>query len=155
MTQGKVFEKEDGDVYFVGHLSIPPFLVDGAPTMSEQQKINGTGLARIYRAMTCSRTGIATAFRNEAAFRQELYLCVVLLPLALWLGHTNVERALMVGSLLVVLIVELLNTAIEAVVDRISADRHALSGLAKDLGSAAVSMALLLTVAVWGLILLG
>lgn len=123
--------------------------------MSEQQKINGTGLGRIYRAMTCSRTGIATAFRNEAAFRQELYLCAVLLPLGLWLGHSNVERALLVGSLLVVLIVELLNTAIEVVVDRISADRHALSGLAKDLGSAAVSMALLLTASVWALILLG
>ncbi len=123
--------------------------------MSEQQKINGTGLARIFRAMTCSRTGIAAAFRNEAAFRQEVLLCAVLLPLGLWLGHTGVERALMVGSLLLVLIVELVNTAIEVVVDRISADRHALSGLAKDLGSAAVSMAILLTGTVWALILLG
>ena len=155
MTPGKVFEKEDG-ACILGGVFFPSFFWQmEQTTMSEQQKINGTGLARIYRAMTCSRTGIATAFRNEAAFRQELYLCVVLLPLALWLGHTNVERALMVGSLLVVLIVELLNTAIEAVVDRISADHHTLSGLAKDLGSAAVSMALLLTVAVWALILLG
>lgn len=123
--------------------------------MSEQQKINGTGLARIFRAMTCSRTGIATAFRNEAAFRQEVLLCAILLPLGLWLGHTNVERALLVGCLLLVLIIELLNTAVEVVVDRISADRHALSGLAKDLGSAAVSMAILLVVTVWALILLG
>ena len=121
--------------------------------MTEQQKINGTGLARILRAITCSKTGIAAAFRNEAAFRQEVILCAVLVPLALWLGQSNVERALLVGSLLLVLIVELLNTAVEAVVDRISADRHQLSGLAKDLGSAAVSLALLLTVAVWGLVL--
>ena len=116
-------------------------------------KINGNGLARIYRAMTCSKTGIITAFRNEAAFRQEVILCMILLPLALWLGQNNVERALLVGCLLILLIVELINTAIEVVVDRISADRHELSGLAKDLGSAAVSMAILLTVIVWGLVL--
>jgi diacylglycerol kinase (ATP) len=123
--------------------------------MTEQQKINGTGLARIFRAMTCSKTGIAAAFRNEAAFRQEVMLCAVLLPIALWLGQTNVERALLVASLLLVLIVELLNTAVEVVVDRIGVDRHELSGLAKDLGSAAVSMAILLTVIVWVLVLLG
>ncbi|WP_448871022.1 diacylglycerol kinase [Desulfobulbus propionicus] len=121
--------------------------------MTEQQKINGTGLARILRAMTCSKAGIIAAFRNEAAFRQEVFLCALLVPLALWLGQSNVERALLAGSVLLVLIVELLNTAIEVVVNRISADRHALSGLAKDLGSAAVSMAILLTVAVWGLVL--
>jgi diacylglycerol kinase (ATP) len=121
--------------------------------MTEQQKINGTGLARILRAMTCSKAGIIAAFRNEAAFRQEVFLCALLVPLALWLGQSNVERTLLVGSVLLVLIVELLNTAIEVVVNRISADRHALSGLAKDLGSAAVSMAILLTVAVWGLVL--
>ncbi|MDD2468657.1 MAG: diacylglycerol kinase [Desulfobulbus sp.] len=118
-----------------------------------QDKINGTGLARILRAWTCSKTGIRTAFRNEAAFRQEVIFCLFLLPLALWLGQSNVERALLVGCLLVVLIVELLNTAVEVVVDRISSDRHELSGLAKDLGSAAVSMAILLTLAVWGLVL--
>lgn len=121
--------------------------------MTEQQKINGTGLARILRAMTCSKAGIIAAFRNEAAFRQEVFLCALLVPLALWLGQSNVERALLAGSVLLVLIVELLNTAIEVVVNRISADRHALSGLAKDLGSAAVSMAILLTVAVWALVL--
>jgi diacylglycerol kinase (ATP) len=123
--------------------------------MTGQQKINGTGLARIFRAITCSKTGIAAAFRNEAAFRQEVILCAVLLPIALWLGQTNVERALLVASLLLVLIVELLNTAVEVVVDRIGVDRHELSGLAKDLGSAAVSMAILLTVVVWVLVLLG
>ena len=122
--------------------------------MGEQKKINGAGLARIFRAMICSKSGIIAAFRNEAAFRQEVILCVFLLPLALWLGGTNVERALLTGTLFIVLIVELLNTAVEVVVDRISADRHELSGLAKDLGSAAVSMAILLTVVVWALVLL-
>ena len=122
--------------------------------MGEQEKINGAGLARIFRAMICSKSGIIAAFRNEAAFRQEVILCVFLLPLALWLGGTNVERALLAGTLFIVLIVELLNTAVEVVVDRISADRHELSGLAKDLGSAAVSMAILLTVVVWALVLL-
>jgi diacylglycerol kinase (ATP) len=125
-----------------------------AADMTEQQKINGTGLARILRAITCSKTGITTAFRNEEAFRQEVILCAVMLPLALWLGQTNVERALLVASLLLVLIVEVLNTAIEVVVNRIGIDRHELSGLAKDLGSAAVSMAIFLTVVVWGLVLL-
>ena len=121
--------------------------------MNEQQKINGTGLARILRAITCSKTGITTAFRDEEAFRQEVILCAVMLPVALWLGQTNVERALLVGSLVLVLIVELLNTAIEVVVNRISLDHHELSGLAKDLGSSAVSLVILMTVVVWGLVL--
>lgn len=121
--------------------------------MTEQQKINGTGLARIIRAITCSKTGITVAFRSEEAFRQEVILVAIMLPLALWLGQSNVERALLIGTLLLVLIVELINTAVEVVVNRISADRHELSGLAKDLGSAAVTMAIFLTVVVWGLIL--
>ncbi|MGE4560876.1 MAG: diacylglycerol kinase [Desulfobulbus sp.] len=121
--------------------------------MTEQGKINGNGLARILRAMICSKSGIVAAFRNEAAFRQEVILCAMLLPLALWCGQSNVERALLAGSLLLVLIVELINTAVEAVVDRISADRHELSGLAKDVGSAAVAVAILQTVIVWALVL--
>ncbi len=123
--------------------------------MSDQEKLNGVGMTRILRAAMCSKTGLLAAFRNEAAFRQEVILCVLLLPLALWFGRNGVERALLVGSLLAVLTVELLNTAVEVVVDRISADRHELSGLAKDLGSAAVFMALLLALSVWGLVLLG
>lgn len=121
--------------------------------MTEQQKINGTGLARLKRAMTCSYVGLRAAFRSEEAFRQELLLCLALFPLALWLGTTNVERALLAGSLLLILIVELVNTAVEVVVNRISVDRHELSGLAKDLGSAAVSMAILNTAVVWLLVL--
>jgi len=122
--------------------------------MTEQGKINGTGVGRIIRAAVCSKAGILAAFRNEAAFRQEVLLCAVLLPVALWLGENSIERALLISSLLLVLIVELINTAIEVVVDRISADRHELSGLAKDVGSAAVFVALALACIDWGLILL-
>jgi len=121
--------------------------------MTEQQKVNGTGMARLKRAITCSYAGISTAWRNEEAFRQELLLSAVLIPLACWLGDNGLERALLVGSLLVVLIVELLNTGIEVVVNRISTDRHELSGLAKDLGSAAVSMSLVHAGIVWLLVL--
>ena len=121
--------------------------------MTEQQKVNGTGIARLKRAITCSSVGMSAAFRNEEAFRQEVLLCLVLLPLACWLGADNVERALLAGSVLLVLIVELINTAVEVVVNRISIDRHELSGLAKDLGSAAVTMAILTTTVIWGLVL--
>jgi diacylglycerol kinase (ATP) len=122
--------------------------------MSEKQKVNGTGVARLKRAITCSSAGFSAAFRNEEAFRQELLLGLVLVPLACWLGNSGMERALLIGSLLLVLIVELLNTAVEVVVNRISTDRHELSGLAKDLGSAAVSMSLITVGAIWFLVLL-
>jgi diacylglycerol kinase (ATP) len=122
--------------------------------MSDQQKVNGTGFIRIKRAMQCSCMGLCAAYRNEEAFRQELLVCLVLLPVAWWLGDTNVERALLAGSLFLLLIVEILNTAVEVVVNRIGVDRHELSGLAKDLGSAAVSMAIINTVVIWLLVLL-
>jgi diacylglycerol kinase (ATP) len=99
--------------------------------------------------------GFKGAWREEEAFRQEILAGVFLVPLALWLGENGIERALMLGSLFVVLIVELLNSSIEATVDRIGTERHTLSGLAKDLGSAAVAVALLLVVVVWALVLLG
>ncbi|MDR2551246.1 MAG: diacylglycerol kinase [Desulfobulbus sp.] len=121
--------------------------------MSEQEKVNGTGLARIVRAMRCTGVGLAAAYRNEEAFRQELLACLALLPVACWLGHSNVERALLAGSLVLLLIVELLNTAVEVVVNRIGPERHELSGLAKDLGSAAVFMAIVHVVVVWSLVL--
>lgn len=121
--------------------------------MSEQQKPNGEGLARVKRACLCSWAGLKAAWHNEAAFRQELILCGLLLPLALVLGTDGAERALLAGSLLLVLMVELLNTAVEVVVDRISAQRHELSGLAKDLGSAAVFMSLAHAGVVWILVL--
>ena len=119
----------------------------------DNTKPNGSGLARIFRAAHCSKLGLRAAFIHEQAFRQELLLCCVLAPLGLWLGKGGVEKSLLLGSLLLVLIVELLNSAIEAVVDRIGAERHELSGRAKDLGSAAVTLALVQVVAVWLLLL--
>lgn len=112
-------------------------------------KSGNTGLRRIFLATLFSISGLKTAWRNEAAFRQECVLCLVLVPIGLWLGQTAAERALLVGSCLLVLIVELLNSAVEAVVDRVGMDHHELSGAAKDLGSAAVLVSLVNTVAVW------
>lgn len=115
-------------------------------------KPGNTGLKRIIAAAGYSMQGLAAAFRNEAAFRQELALVIVLMPIAIWLGESNLERAVMVAVLLLVLIVELLNSAIEAVVDRIGAEQHELSARAKDIGSAAVFVSLVNVVVVWGLI---
>jgi diacylglycerol kinase (ATP) len=109
-----------------------------------------TGFARLVRAFIVSVAGIKAAWRSEAAFRQECALAVLMLPAAFWLGTSAVERLLLVATVVLVLIVELLNSAVEAVVDRIGADHHALSGKAKDLGSAAVFLSLVLTGLVWG-----
>ena len=113
------------------------------------------GATRILRALGASLRGLAGAFRDEAAFRQELAFAAVVVPLGLWLGHNGIERARLVGPVLLILIVELLNSAIEATVDRIGFERHALAGLAKDVGSAAVLMSFVLLTAVWLLVLLG
>ena len=113
-----------------------------------------TGLRRILNATRYSLEGFAAAARHETAFRQELMLAVVLLPLGLWLGTDGVERALLVGSVLMVLVVELLNSAVEAVVDRASPEHHELAKRAKDYGSAAVMIALATTGLVWLLLLL-
>ncbi len=112
-----------------------------------------TGLARIVAAAGYSLKGLRAALRHEAAFRQELALALVLLPLALWLGQDGVQRALLAAPVLLVLVVELINSAIEAVVDRLGDEWHELAGRAKDLGSAAVFVSLLLLVLVWGLVL--
>jgi len=112
-----------------------------------------TGFKRIIHATGYSLLGLNAAYKNEAAFRQELWLAIVLIPVAIYLGNTGIEHALLIGSLILVLIVELLNSAIEAVVDRISSEHHELSGRAKDIGSAAVMMALLNMVVIWGFIL--
>jgi diacylglycerol kinase (ATP) len=114
-----------------------------------------TGLARIVNAAGYSWAGLSAAFRHEDAFRQEVYLALLLVPLALYLGDTGIERALMVGAVLGVLIVELLNSAVEAAVDRISLEHHQLIKRAKDMGSAAVMIALVNVAVVWGLVLLG
>jgi len=111
------------------------------------------GLERIWRATGYSLAGLKAAFVNEAAFRQELLLVLVLMPLALWLGETGVERALMAGSLILVLIVEILNSAVEAAIDRFGEEKHVLSGRAKDLGSAAVMLSLVNVGVIWGLVL--
>jgi len=114
-----------------------------------------TGLRRLINATRYSIDGLAAAFRHEDAFRMELIGFAVGTPVALWLGRDGVERALLVGSLFLVLIVELLNSAIEAAVDRISLDEHQLAKRAKDIGSAAVMLSLIAAATVWGLVLLG
>lgn len=113
-----------------------------------------TGLRRILSATRNSIAGFQAAIRHEDAFRQELILGAILVPAALFLGQTGVERALLVGSIFLVLIVELLNSAVEATVDRISFENHRLAKRAKDIGSAAVMLALATACAVWLLVLL-
>ena len=113
-----------------------------------------TGLERVINATRYSLEGLAAAARHEDAFRQELMLAAVLVPLGLWLGNDGVERALLVGSVLMVLAVELLNSAVEATVDRVSLEDHQLAKRAKDLGSAAVMMSLFSVAVVWLLVLL-
>jgi diacylglycerol kinase (ATP) len=117
-------------------------------------KESGSGIGRIFRAFGWSMSGLKDAFTKEAAFRQELFLCIILAPVALFLGETGLEKAMLLGSLMLVLIVELLNSSIEAAVDRISKEEHDLAGQAKDMGSAAVFLSLLNVVIVWLLILL-
>lgn len=113
------------------------------------------GLMRAWRACATSLRGLVAAVREEAAFREELVLAALVIPLGLWLGKTGVERALLVAPMLLVLVVELVNSAIEATVDRIGFERHELAGLAKDLGSAAVFMSFVLLGTIWLLVLLG
>lgn len=114
-----------------------------------------TGARRLVLALLNSWKGLLGAFKAEAAFRQEVALAIVLVPLGFWLGNTPIEKALLVCSVLLVLIVELLNTAVETAIDRIGLERHALSGLAKDVGSAAVLLSFVVLLIVWGLLLFG
>ncbi|MGH8140145.1 MAG: diacylglycerol kinase [Steroidobacteraceae bacterium] len=113
------------------------------------------GGLRVVRALGSSLRGLRGAFREEAAFRQELAIAVIVIPLGLWLGHSGIERALLIGPMLLTLVVELINSAIEATVDRIGFERHTLAGLAKDIGSAAVFVSFVLLGTVWLLVLLG
>jgi diacylglycerol kinase (ATP) len=117
--------------------------------MEESPHKGGTGLRRLVNATRYSIAGLLEAARHEDAFRQELILAAVLLPLGLLLGADGVERALLAGSVLLVLVVELLNSAVEATVDRVSLDDHRLAKRAKDLGSAAVMLSLVLLGTVW------
>jgi diacylglycerol kinase (ATP) len=109
-------------------------------------------LKRLLLATVYSARGLRAAFRNEAAFRQEVLMVLVLLPIAFWLGETALQKALLAFTLLLVLVVELLNSAIETVVDRIGTQDHPLSGQAKDMGSAAVLLSLMATALVWGIV---
>ena len=108
---------------------------------------------RLFKALLVSWRGLQQAWRQEAAIRQEVALAAVVIPLGLYLGRTGVERALLIGPMFLVVIIELLNSAVEATVDRISMESNPLSGLAKDLGSAAVWMSLVLLAVTWVLVL--
>lgn len=119
---------------------------DGAPQQAR-------GWRRVVNATLYSFAGLRYAWRHESAFRQELSLALLMTPLAVWLGGTAVERALMMGCLFLVLVVELINSAVEAVVDRVGVERNQLSGIAKDLGSAAVFVSLCNVIIIWTSIL--
>ena len=123
------------------------------PSLSEHPFKGRRGLDRIVQAFFNSLAGLADAFRHESAFRQEILIAVVLIPLACILPVAPVERAVLIASVLLVMIVELLNTGVEAAIDRISFDHHSLSKRAKDIGSAAVFVSLALLVMVWVVIL--
>ena len=114
-----------------------------------------TGLRRIWNALFYSFDGLKAAYRHEDAFRQEVWLALVLIPLALFLPVSGIGKALMIASVLVVLIVELLNSAVEATVDRVSLEHHRLAKRAKDIGSAAVLFSLINVAVVWLLVLFG
>jgi len=116
-------------------------------------KTGATGLTRVFNAAGYSWLGFKAAYKHEAAFRQELWLAIILIPVALYLGESLLDKAILICSLLFVLIVELLNSAIESVVDRIGNEHHELSGRAKDMGSSAVFIALTITFILWSAIL--
>lgn len=117
--------------------------------MSAAELKGKRGLVRLWNALGYSRDGIAAAWKNEAAFREEVLLAAVTIPLALYLGQSGVDRALLVGSILLILIVEILNSAVEAVVDKASPEKHELAKRAKDMGSAAVLLSLINAAAIW------
>jgi diacylglycerol kinase (ATP) len=122
--------------------------------IAEESPFKGqTGLRRVWNALNYSLSGLRAAYRNEDAFRQETLLAALMIPLALMLPASGIGKAIMIGSVLLALIVELLNSAIEAAVDRISLAHHRLSKRAKDIGSAAVLIALINVLVSWALVL--
>lgn len=126
---------------------------DAAIEESSEPK-RAVGLKRMINASRYSYRGLVFSFKHEASFRGEVFAAAVLLPLALWLDVTLVERILLVCSVFMVLIVELVNTGIEAIVDRVGLERHVLAGAAKDVGSAAVLLTLIMGAFIWGCILI-
>jgi diacylglycerol kinase (ATP) len=127
----------------------------GHPAEGESPFKGKTGLTRVWNAFRYSLAGLTAAYRHEDAFRQETWLALILIPAALFMPASGIGKALMIGSVLLVLVVELLNSAVEAVVDRVSLERHRLAKRAKDIGSAAVLISLLNVAAIWTLVLLG
>lgn len=122
--------------------------------MSDYREFKGKqGLVRLFNALGYSRDGLTAAWKNEAAFREEVLLAIVAIPLAVFLGETGVDRALMIGSILLILIVEILNSGLEAVVDKASPEKHELAKRAKDMGSAAVLLSLVNAATVWTCVL--
>jgi diacylglycerol kinase (ATP) len=117
-------------------------------------KNEAKGLGRIINAFKFSMQGLKSCYQSEAAFRQEVWLSVVLIPLVFWLSDSSTDRVLLITPIFIVLIVEVLNSAIESVVDRIGHEHHVLSGAAKDMGSAAVWLSLMLFIVTWLIILL-
>ena len=123
--------------------------------MNEFEEFKGKqGLTRLINALGYSRDGLCAAWKNEAAFREEVMLAAITLPLAFYLGKTGIERALLAGSIIFILIVEILNSAVEAVVDKASPEKHELAKRAKDMGSAAVLLSLLSAAVVWACVLI-
>ncbi len=114
-----------------------------------------TGFTRIINASQYSWQGLCAAYKHEAAFRQELWASLILIPAGLWLGQNGVEKSLLVGTVLLLPLVELINSSIEAVIDRIGEEHHELAGRAKDMGSAAVAIAIVILIVVWILVLAG
>jgi diacylglycerol kinase (ATP) len=132
-----------------------PSRAEAAAAPAAESPFKGkTGVARVVQAFFNSLAGLGDAWRHESAFRQEVLLAAILLPVAFAVPVSGTERALLVATVLLVLVVELLNSSVEAAIDRISLDRHQLSKRAKDLGSAAVLVTLVLLGAVWSLVLL-
>ena len=111
------------------------------------------GLRRLWNALGYSRDGIIAAWKNEAAFREEILLAAFAIPLAIYMGRNGIERALLIGSIMFILIVEILNSAVEAVVDKASPEKHELAKRAKDMGSAAVLLSLLNAAVIWACVL--
>ncbi|MBL1143028.1 MAG: diacylglycerol kinase [Proteobacteria bacterium] len=111
------------------------------------------GIKRLYHATIYSWQGFKAAYKSEEAFKQEVFLCIILIPLGLYLGQNGIERAILIGAALLIPIVELLNTGIEVLTDRVGTEHHKLSGRAKDIGSAAVLLSLINAAVVWILVL--
>lgn len=132
-----------------------PMLPPDNPPPGESPYKGKTGLKRIWNAFKYSLDGLKAAFKHEDAFRQECLLAIVLIPIALFLSAPGPSKAMLIASVLLVLIVELMNSAVEAVVDRVSLERHRLAKRAKDIGSAAVLITLINLATVWGFVIFG